>query len=268
MDYKRIYDNLISSRKLLNRNKKDGNYYEKHHIVPVSLGGNNDKENLILLTAKEHLFAHLLLVHIHTGVNKYKMSAAVWLMCNSRKQSKRISSCREYEYIKLIWREAKIGTKLSQNSITQRTATRMSKGHYSPNTIGKVWVVTEDTKIKMRTARAKQIMPKGENAYRHNTCWITNGTENKTIDKSELKNYLSQGWEQGRVGLNSTFSRQAIENSALKRQRIILQYDLEHNFIQEWPSIKIASNELQLTSISDCCAGRQKRAGQFIFKYK
>jgi hypothetical protein len=29
-------------------------YVEKHHIIPKSLGGSNDKSNLVKLTAKEH----------------------------------------------------------------------------------------------------------------------------------------------------------------------------------------------------------------------
>lgn len=43
-------------------NKKDKNFYqEKHHIVPKTMGGSNDKENLIYLYAQEHYYAHKLL---------------------------------------------------------------------------------------------------------------------------------------------------------------------------------------------------------------
>jgi len=63
-------------------------------------------------------------------------------------------------------------------------------------------------------------------------------------------------------------TKEATKQSALKRRRPVLQYDLNYNFIQEWPSIKLAKETLQISSISDCLAGRQKRAGQFIFKFK
>ena len=36
-------------------------YTEKHHIVPKSMGGLDTKENLVVLTAREHYIAHLLL---------------------------------------------------------------------------------------------------------------------------------------------------------------------------------------------------------------
>ena len=48
-------------------------YYEKHHIIPKSLGGTNEKENLVSLTAREHFICHLLLLKITEGKNYYKM---------------------------------------------------------------------------------------------------------------------------------------------------------------------------------------------------
>ena len=36
-------------------------YYEKHHILPTSMGGGNEPSNIVCLTLKEHLAAHLLL---------------------------------------------------------------------------------------------------------------------------------------------------------------------------------------------------------------
>lgn len=55
------YKELIEFAKSQNRSKKDNNYYEKHHIIPKCMGGNNDKDNLVLLTLGEHVQAHYLL---------------------------------------------------------------------------------------------------------------------------------------------------------------------------------------------------------------
>lgn len=49
------------NRKRFKYSHNDYIYYELHHIVPKSLGGSNEKLNLVLLTAKEHLIAHWLL---------------------------------------------------------------------------------------------------------------------------------------------------------------------------------------------------------------
>jgi len=56
--YKEYIDRILSSRE----NKRDKNtYQEKHHIIPKTLGGTNDVNNLIYLYAQEHYYAHKLL---------------------------------------------------------------------------------------------------------------------------------------------------------------------------------------------------------------
>lgn len=61
MNYKKNYYDYISYVKTLKRKKGDGNYYERHHIIPRSLGGSDEPDNLVLLTAREHYLAHYLL---------------------------------------------------------------------------------------------------------------------------------------------------------------------------------------------------------------
>lgn len=50
----------------------------------------------------------------------------------------------------------------------------------------------------------------------------------------------------------------------------VLQYDLDNNFIKEWPGMKDAGIALKIRpgNISSCIRGRQKSAGGFIWKYK
>lgn len=57
-NYEKEYYNLIENAKKQNRTKNDGIYYEKHHIIPKSLGGSDTEDNLVLLTAEEHYNAH------------------------------------------------------------------------------------------------------------------------------------------------------------------------------------------------------------------
>jgi hypothetical protein len=51
----------------------------KHHILPKSLGGSNDSNNLIVLTEREHYIAHLMLWKAYGG----KMAYAFWLMSHT-----------------------------------------------------------------------------------------------------------------------------------------------------------------------------------------
>ena len=52
--------------------------------------------------------------------------------------------------------------------------------------------------------------------------------------------------------------------------KAIVQYDLDGNFIKEWESIMKVSQETNIKyySISNNCRGKQKRAGDFIWKFK
>lgn len=52
------------------KNYPEGSYLEKHHIVPRSLGGSDDEDNLILLTPEDHYTAHewLDLMYPNTGM--------------------------------------------------------------------------------------------------------------------------------------------------------------------------------------------------------
>ena len=61
MNYNVIYFNIIERAKTRGLIKKSLGYYtERHHIIPRCIGGNNNKENLVLLTAKEHFICHYL----------------------------------------------------------------------------------------------------------------------------------------------------------------------------------------------------------------
>lgn len=54
------------------------------------------------------------------------------------------------------------------------------------------------------------------------------------------------------------------------KYKAILQFDLDGNFIKEWPSAMQIHKELNysVASISLCCRGKQKTAYGFIWKFK
>lgn len=94
MDYKRIYDEFIKSRRA--REASLSGYRERHHIVPRSFGGGNEPENLIDLSPEDHFFAHLLLAKIHGG----QMWAPVAFMVGgSRKDYRPIVSRHRYGWV-------------------------------------------------------------------------------------------------------------------------------------------------------------------------
>ena len=97
--YTTWYNNIIHNAQARITN----GYSEKHHIIPKSLGGNNDKSNLVSLTAKEHFICHLLLTKMTTGLHNKSMWHAAWNMANQKRtyQERYKVSSRIYEIIRI-----------------------------------------------------------------------------------------------------------------------------------------------------------------------
>ena len=53
-----------------------------------------------------------------------------------------------------------------------------------------------------------------------------------------------------------------------KASKPIIQYDLEMNFIAEYPSVREAERQLGYKGICACLVGKQKTVHGHIFKYK
>lgn len=80
--YTRVYFSIIENAKARTLPKTE--YREKHHIVPRSLGGNDDPKNLVDLTAREHFVCHKLLIKMTEGIHRGKMAFALVLMSGKR----------------------------------------------------------------------------------------------------------------------------------------------------------------------------------------
>ena len=97
--YNHWYSNIIDRA----RNRMIDGYTEKHHVVPQSLGGSNNKDNLVDLTAREHFICHWLLTKIYTGEAKAKMIYALNGMKRSNEFAQRYETkitARVYENLK------------------------------------------------------------------------------------------------------------------------------------------------------------------------
>jgi hypothetical protein len=67
-------------------------YKERHHVIPHSLGGSDDSNNLVDLTAREHFICHWLLTKMHTGEARGKMINALYMMRGQSTHQKRYES--------------------------------------------------------------------------------------------------------------------------------------------------------------------------------
>ena len=152
MDYKKIYYKLIESRKLLERKRNKLFYYEKHHIVPTSIGGNNDFSNLVLLTAKEHFIAHLLLTKFTSGKERSKMIYALWRLTNGKSSVRKPSySSRQYEVARTLYIDSITNRKQSPETIEKRVSKFRGRKH-SPASLKKM---SESKKGKVSKLKGK-----------------------------------------------------------------------------------------------------------------
>jgi len=136
--YIEVYFKLVDkkNRKRLDKFDKNYIYYEHHHILPRSIfpeyGDLKEyPENGVLLTAREHFIAHLLLVKhyksINDGKNYRKMSKAFNHLSNTRELNS-----KKYQYLKLNLSHseetiAKIAEKATGRKASEETKRKMSK---------------------------------------------------------------------------------------------------------------------------------------------
>lgn len=106
MNYERVYNQIIERANLEERSKGGDIYYEKHHILPKCLGGDNDENNLVLLTAREHFICHKILVEIYPGDSSLKCASFLMAMKTYENRNYTVSS-REYERIRLDYINSK-----------------------------------------------------------------------------------------------------------------------------------------------------------------
>jgi len=136
--YTRCYYRIIQRAQL--RSLPASVYTEMHHIIPKSLGGNNSKQNLVKLTAKEHFICHLLLTKMTTD---HAMVYAAWKMSNQVnefQQRYKINSST-YEILRKKFSKVKLGsvqsTEARKKNSESHKGIRWSTGMTGKNIVSK-----------------------------------------------------------------------------------------------------------------------------------
>jgi hypothetical protein len=117
-------------------------YFEKHHIIPKSLGGTNLASNIVKLTAREHFIAHLLLSKSLVSVSdSKKMGSALNRMLSNKNGKRYQPTSKMYE----------IGRKAHAVAMTGRIVTATTREKISKIHSGKI--TSTDAKEKMSLAK-------------------------------------------------------------------------------------------------------------------
>ena len=124
MNYQKIHDQIIERAKT----RKLQGYKERHHIIPKCLGGTDDTDNLVDLTAREHFIIHKLLCEIyptHKGIQLALYAMVNWQ--SSKNQRDYIISSREFEFIKINAIEAIREAQLNRDPATRTHSSETKK---------------------------------------------------------------------------------------------------------------------------------------------
>ena len=143
--YTKQYHNIVNNAKT----RDTLGYTEKHHIVPKSLGGLDDDDNIVILTPREHYLCHALLPKMVEGNAMYKMFAAFNMM-HVGQDGRRYTS-RLYEYYKVKF------YKLHSENQKGKKRSMESRKRQSESTKGVPWSANARA-IKRKKPTAKPVL--------------------------------------------------------------------------------------------------------------
>jgi hypothetical protein len=159
--YTRWYYNIIQRAK--SRKLPTDVYIEKHHIVPRSLGGDNQQENIVSLTAKEHFICHMLLVKMTTGKSKRSMAYAAWQMTNIDSRQRYSPTSRIYSLLKKNLSETYKGvpkTKIHWLGKSHSTQTKTLQSEVKKSSNNPMWGKKHKKKSKETISEKQKGIPK------------------------------------------------------------------------------------------------------------
>ena len=175
MNYQKVYDKLVQKNHVFS----SGEYFETHHKVPKCMGGNDEKSNLVNLTAREHYIAHLLLVKITEqngdknahGKMLYAFNCMKWGRCKGKRSFK--FNSRLYQKMKHQYSELR---------------SNLMKTNDNPM-CGRMWIYSLKLKISKQHDKTLPI-PKGWFAGRHTLEWFekreAKEQENEMKERTQL----------------------------------------------------------------------------------
>lgn len=204
--YTRWYYNII--QRAQSRILPQDIYTEKHHIIPRSLGGDNSKENLVRLTAREHFVCHLLLIKMMDSDRQRKMIYAFTAMSRTSGNQERYINSRLFNAIK------------KKRTHSEETKALLSKSHTG-------LVQTKETVEKRVSKMRGRISPVKGRTTQTDQSKIKIGKAQKTLlskmtpeeKATRMKNSCSspESWTQERKNKIGA----AVRAAALRRKGII-----------------------------------------------
>lgn len=123
MNYRKVYEDLVRSRSL---SRSVSGYYERHHIKPRCLGGADEKDNMVTLTAREHYIAHKLLCKMYP--DNIKLRQSVMFLMGKHKDTGMVNiTSRDYERSRLDFISKKKSESRGESTVEFSIALKVPK---------------------------------------------------------------------------------------------------------------------------------------------
>jgi hypothetical protein len=103
--YTKWYHAIVNSAKA--REKENDTYYERHHVVPKSMGGSDRSHNIVRLTAKEHFVVHHLLTKMCVDSRDHSKMCNAFFAMHIHSTKNRYFTPRTYALAKFLMAESK-----------------------------------------------------------------------------------------------------------------------------------------------------------------
>ena len=242
MNWQKIHNQIIERALRENRKKGNGMYYERHHIIPRCLGGTNNNENLVLLTAREHFIIHMILIELYPigSFEWHKLVlAASSFMRKSKNHQRQLISSRQFERIKILLSESKTG--IPRTEITKKKISDTKQ--LNPR------VVTKEQRDK----QSKRMLGKNNPMY------------GKT-HSDDVKELLKRQ-KLGKPNPHVSESNKRRKGLATKTTKAVIQLTLNGEIVNTHISIAEAIRKTGIKMIAAVTRGKQKTAGGFIWKF-
>jgi len=223
MSYIGRYERFIASLKHQDVNGA----FEMHHIVPRSMGGSDDKNNLIKLTPRQHYIAHWILWKIHKG----KMAHAFFFM-NNLSKSRRIGS-KGYEKLRLdalqslsgenaVWYGKKFPEQMRKNQSKARERYLKKDG------------VLDSIRKQFASVRPSAEDYRKSSKTMSELIWINDGVRSYRVKPDVAKTKLENGFVYGRVKNYINESYKAMRKEIANKQ---------------WSAVKLAGHTGNLIKV-------------------
>jgi len=228
--YTKLYFRIIENAKNKSYN---GVKTESHHIVPKSLGGSNDKSNIITLSLREHCLCHWILTKMTSGKDKEKMISALWRFATHPSKFERKIFPRRYSLYRDLFIESISGNssrmwgKKWVNDGEKEFLVEMNSslpdgyvyGRLPFQESSKIWITNG---IESKKISDIKDMPSGyfvgnsnvskEKNPMYGKIWIHNGVEEKVIPIGQV---LPHGWIKGRLN----FKKDTLEKMSVQSKK-------------------------------------------------